>query len=319
MTTNSTLKTGLLVRLTAKPEWGLGKVVHLTEEYAYVVFRDLPGDVAKKFVADSSPLIVAEVQSDPFLDYLPPVVQRGADWVLPRARIPIQQAITHFLNSYPLGFADPEYVGTRKRIDGQLTWTGERQYKWVAHQHFEKELGGSQARELLSNNLVELRSRSFSIISKVNLLSIFENAALRDALQNEAAATEFFRCLIDLLEAPTVNREVFEPFAESVCALPSMPGKHRVASWPVATILPFLAQPKKHMFLKPQFTKEAAERLGFDLHYDPKPNWTTYQSVLRLGEILMNVLNDFKPCDFIDIQSFIWFACGGAEGMPDKK
>ncbi len=36
----------------------------------------------------------------------------------------------------------------------------------------------------------------------------------------------------------------------------------------------------------------------------------TYQSVLRLADTLTHVLKELKPLDFIDIQSFIWFAWG---------
>jgi hypothetical protein len=41
-------------------------------------------------------------------------------------------------------------------------------------------------------------------------------------------------------------------------------------SWPVATILPYLADPSRFMLLKPEVTRQAAERYPFDLMYDPE-------------------------------------------------
>ena len=40
---------------------------------------------------------------------------------------------------------------------------------------------------------------------------------------------------------------------------------HDAASWTVATYLPFLWRPETHMFLKPEVTKDFAERVGHGL------------------------------------------------------
>ncbi len=58
--------------------------------------------------------------------------------------------------------------------------------------------------------------------------------------------------------------------------------------------------------MKPQVTKQAAERFAFELRYSPEPNWETYSRLLALGTLLMDELKDLKPRDFIDVQSFIW-------------
>ncbi|MDZ7697765.1 MAG: hypothetical protein U5R49_12870 [Deltaproteobacteria bacterium] len=83
-----------------------------------------------------------------------------------------------------------------------------------------------------------------------------------------------------------------------------------MASWPVATILPFLAQPDRHMFLKPGITQAAAKILAFDLHYNPTPNWVTYDSLLKMTAIYREKLKSLAPNDNIDIQSFFWVISG---------
>lgn len=303
-------KPGLLVENAANPGWGPGKIVHVGGSVVYVVFRDLPGPKAKKM----SPgfLRVIPIQTDPILDNLPPLLQQGDEWVLPAERLTLNQAIEYFLNRFSGGFSDPEYIGDK--------YKGERQYKLLAHQRYATKLGSGQAQELLaSGQIEELRRRALSVVSQVNLLSIFESAAFHDALSDAGTAEHFFQVLLRLLDAPKVTAEVFQPYADAVCDLPVEVGKSRVATWPVATILPYLAQPDRHMFLKPGVTQEAANRLGFDLHYEPRLNWKTYEALLRMGEVYMELLRPLGPRDSIDIQSFIYIACGGYESLLAKE
>jgi hypothetical protein len=68
----------------------------------------------------------------------------------------------------------------------------------------------------------------------------------------------------------------------------------------------FIAQPHKHVFLKPNVTRIAARQYGFDFHYQSRPNWTTYSELLSLVAAVRHDLRDLKPRDMIDLQSFLW-------------
>lgn len=74
----------------------------------------------------------------------------------------------------------------------------------------------------------------------------------------------------------------------------------------IVTIFPFCADPERHIFVKPEVTKEAGRRMGFELHYDATPNWKTYTAVLKLAGHLRDQLRADGAADFIDAQSFIW-------------
>lgn len=94
-----------------------------------------------------------------------------------------------------------------------------------------------------------------------------------------------------------------------MAALDALPQpKGRVATWPIATLLPFFAQPERHMFLKPEITQQAEERLGFHLNYQPTPNWRTYAKLLELSNVLLEQLKPLGARDNIDVQSFLWIA-----------
>ena len=96
----------------------------------------------------------------------------------------------------------------------------------------------------------------------------------------------------------------FGVWCETIAALPR--GQTRVLTWPVVTVFGFIAQPDRHIFLKPNVTRLAAARYGFDLHYRSRPNWTTYSQLLDLAEMVRFEQRDLGPRDLIDIQSFLW-------------
>ena len=86
-------------------------------------------------------------------------------------------------------------------------------------------------------------------------------------------------------------------------------------TWPVVTILPFLAKPEAHMFLKPVQTQRIAEAFTFDLSYSPHPKWATYDRLLTLSNRLLDRLRPLGARDLIDVQSFMWVV----EGLPLMK
>ena len=61
-----------------------------------------------------------------------------------------------------------------------------------------------------------------------------------------------------------------------------------------------------HIFLKPNVTRIAARKFGFDFHYQTRPSWETYSEFLQFGQGVRSEVTDLRPRDMIDIQSFIW-------------
>jgi hypothetical protein len=248
-------------------------------------------------------LEVAPQQSDPLLDNLPPY--DGQRFERPSSnRLTLAEGIEMFRAAFPLLFDDPAYIGDLK--------TGERAYKWAAHEQFERLLSREEFERLLSAGSVEeLRSRALSVEGRVNLLAVFEKAAFRDGLADDIAAERYFRELHELLAAEDPDGDRVERYFNAVESLPHESGKTTPGKWTVATILPFLAQPNRFMFLKPQVTQECASRLTFDLNYRADLNWLTFMKLLEMSRVLLDTLRPFGARDFIDIQSFIWLIGAG--------
>jgi hypothetical protein len=128
--------------------------------------------------------------------------------------------------------------------------------------------------------------------------------ALRDAVKSSAGAKTFAHGLYDFLYAGGSLEHRFERWIEAVGSLPRR--QTRVLTWPLVTVFGFIALPKQHIFLKPNVTKIAAQRYGFDFQYKSRPAWPTYASLLDFAERIRSDQRELRPRDMIDLQSFMW-------------
>jgi hypothetical protein len=200
-----------------------------------------------------------------------------------------------FLRFFPKGFRDETY----------LAW--ERDYKWETHQRWEEALNRNEFRRLLGKReYAEIAARAVRTEqrSRHSMIFSFEKMALRDAVKSQAGARCFATGLYDFLHGSGNDKARFGAWCETVAALPRK--QTRVLTWPLVTVFGFIAQPDRHIFLKPNATKIAAHKYGFDFQYQSKPNWETYNSLLAFAETSRRDLRDLKPRDLIDLQSFMW-------------
>jgi hypothetical protein len=159
---------------------------------------------------------------------------------------------------------------------------------------------------LNKKNYDEIASRALRVESstKPPFLFSFEKMALRDALRQSQGAHAFAEGLYTLLYGDETLQERFVQWIVTVSQLPRK--QSRVLSWPILTYFPFIAQPKKHIILKPNAMKLAAGELGFELEYSSKPNFNTYKNLLDLANQVQDGISDLKPRNFHDVQTFLW-------------
>ena len=72
------------------------------------------------------------------------------------------------------------------------------------------------------------------------------------------------------------------------------------------TVFGFIAQPDRHVFLKPNVTRAAARRYEYAFQYEPRPTWEVYADLLAFTRVVRKDIADMRPKDMIDIQSFLW-------------
>jgi len=215
-----------------------------------------------------------------------------------RAGEGVPAAKRRFREIFPRGFADPTY----------LEW--ERGYKWQAHLAWQEALDRRTWAGLLAagrHREIAGRVARWYGRSHLNMLALYEWMALREALEDPKGATLLAGGLFDLIHGSGGFGDRLERFTALLDDVPQR--QTRLAKWPVVTLLPFVAQPRRHLIVKPNLMKRAAARLGFDLDYRSRPNGQTYAAVMAAVGALWRQLSAWRPRDLIDIQGFIWATC----------
>jgi hypothetical protein len=200
-----------------------------------------------------------------------------------------------FLAHFPGGFHDATY----------LSW--EREYKWDTHKRWVSALAQPEFTRLLTaREYREIADRALRVEqqSRHSMIFSFEKMALRDAVRSPDGAERFARGLFAFLHGPGGPATRFEAWVSTLDALPRK--QTRVLTWPVVTVFAFIAKPRAHVFFKPAATRLAADAYGFELEYAARPNWATYRRLLVFARQIRSDVQDLRPRDMIDIQSFIW-------------
>lgn len=198
-----------------------------------------------------------------------------------------------FLRFFPRAFKDQRY------IDWEVT------YKMTAHNLWVELLNEDEFKSLMrSRDYEEVANRALRVEAKTNFLFSFEKMALRDGVKNREGARTFSEGLFQLLHGKGSFKENFVQWIVSVGELPRK--KSRVLSWPVLTLFPFIAQPSKHIIMKPTAMNNAAYELNYDLEYSSKPNFQTYDRLLHFSDLIKQDIADLKPKDHMDTQAFLW-------------
>jgi hypothetical protein len=198
-----------------------------------------------------------------------------------------------FLRFFPDGFSDERY----------LEW--ERDYKVEAHARWMAALSVQTFGQLVAARQYQrIATEALRIEARTNLLFSFEKMAIRDAVRTTAGARRFAEGLYAWLHGRGSVESRFDAWCDVIKELPRR--QTRVLTWPVVTVFGFLAQPDRHIFLKPNVTRLAAARYGFDFQYRSRPNWATYSQLLDLAAMVRLEQRDLGPRDLIDVQSFLW-------------
>lgn len=198
-----------------------------------------------------------------------------------------------FLEAFPEGFTDETY----------LDW--ERNYKWTAHKDWLEALDLKKFAALLDQSaFIEIAQKAVAVEGRTHLIFSYEKMALRDAVRSPQGAQAFSEGLFQFLYGGGALKQRFEAWRDVVAGLPRK--QSRVLTWPILTVFGFLAQPRKHIYLKPTVMRRAAVAYGYDFQYSSKPSWVTYESVLGFADKVFDDLADMHPRDMIDVQSFLW-------------
>jgi hypothetical protein len=299
---------------------GVGKVVALEPNAVHVFFPESDKRFAVKLrLPAAAPLLrTDDVARDSWLEGLSDfsLDAKSGRYALAATWLTHDQAIAHFLSTYPQGFADPSYASA----DGK----GERASRWrAAHEAFAAALGDGAGEKMLADaGAKEVAKRALKAVKQVSAFAVADDDALAAALADPGLAGTYFEALFEILAAPAPGRARYEKLFVAAAALPGAAG----SKWAFATLFPFVAQPERNVFLRPKAACDAAARLGCDLKYEETPNWATYSALRAFSTQLLETLKANGARDFIDVECFLHVtvakkapAAKGAEETAPRK
>ncbi|GLK86536.1 hypothetical protein [Ancylobacter defluvii] len=208
-----------------------------------------------------------------------------------------------------VGVADPRYFG----YSGAINHFRRFFPNGFASQGFASQERGDKivALDELSRNVplvaavdgTGLAEAVLAVFRRTNLPGKFEQIWVQNLLRS-ADADRFIQFSA---------RFALEPSRKHLAELATCAKPHKAATWPILTYLPFFWQPERHMFLKPEVTREYAARVGhiFAELYASPPDFPTYEALLDLVDVTRRKIGELDQRDGIDIQGFIWVVGGG--------
>jgi hypothetical protein len=293
------LESGMLVNHASL---GLGKVVAVEPMAVHVVFATQDARLATKLrLPMALSFLGPPATSNAWLSNLSGFAldPKTGRYGRASAWVSHADAVARFTEAFPLAFEDPAYVAS----DGKR---GGRAARWRrAHAAFVAAFGDGRGEGLLAaGDVAGLVAAATRIERIVSPIARDAGRAPFDAGRSDPAlARGFFAALFDLLSAPAPDRTRFESFAASARGL--APGATPESSWPVVTLLPFVARPDLHVLLRPHSACEGAQRLGLELAYEAAPSWRTYASLLDSTGQLLEKLRPLGARDHVDVEVFM--------------
>ena len=286
---------GVLVEHTV---WKRGKVIEIVSPYAIIHFptlADSPQGPQRKLREDAAQLTKSSVQSDPELDPIetgPAKPRKVSKRKVKDVTHAIDEAIAWFEQTYPGKFSDEKFL------------TADVTTKRAALEVFNANFGDGRGAAMVDEGKhAEIATALDGIYRSTNILSPFEVKAVHKAfVKGDESATKVLGYTLAFVKNPGLGS--FKAMAEAVGQLPADGGK--VFTWPIVTLLPFFADPKRFLALKPTNTELMAARMAFDLKYDSTPNWETYDTTLRMAQQLLGKLAPHCAKDMVDVQAFMW-------------
>jgi hypothetical protein len=284
--------------LVDHPVWQRGKVIEIISPYAIIHFPSLSGTPQgpqRKLREDAAQLTKSSVQSDPELDAIevgPAKARKISKRKVKDLQNDLDAAVQWFGETYPAKFEDEKF------LDNDL------RNKRSAAEVFQANFGDGRGAAMVSEGKhVEIAGALDSIFRATNILSPFEMKAVHKAfVKADEASTKVLATTMAFIANP--GQHTFKMMGEAVSQLPADGGK--VHTWPIVTLLPFLADPQRFIPLKPTNSDVIASRMNAKLKYDTTPNWETYELFLRMSNSLLDRLKPLGAKDMIDVQQFMW-------------
>ncbi len=281
------------VRHPKRPEWGIGKIIECTFDQRLRVFFVSVGIKRLKLENSSLLKLTSEAGAHPLLDHLRPITT--GEKVRYRG---VSELTEILLSHFEEGFYADDYIAQHRFPELQ------------AHPYLQGVLNHIVFTQLLQTEAyAEISIRALEVLSRTRLLKSEVYQHLAQALTDPKNQVLFAKSLYELLFGRDTEEHLFEQFAACLAQFNAL-------NWQLATYFLFMSAPHTAMLCNPRVVSTAADWCLFELHYDKKPNWHTYQQLLAFSQYLKQELADMQPRDMLDIYIFLALVTNHLSNTP---
>jgi len=212
---------------------------------------------------------------------------------------PFEDQLALFLQLYPKGFQDPEWIADHR---GDPDGTALKRHRDPSLQDAQEALSAERCADLIAEGQHDALAESImDVLAGTNLLPISHVKSLRRLDDEERKV--YAESVADLLHG---ERHFDERFRDYLSTLNSLLGGQ--PSWRIATALPALLHPHEHVSVRRSAFARQAGSIAPTARYTRRAQVGAYKNYRRVAIGVQKRLTEagHEPRDFLDVHDFIW-------------
>lgn len=270
-------------------QWGLGTMVWERDGKRAFKFED--GE--ERIIAEPFYHLMEKVA-----DAAPPDA-RGESAITPN----IDDQLALFLDLFPGGFAGDAWKSTHRGGSGRRL----KRHRQPAVDEAAQKLSPEALDELIAAGEHEaVRDRICDVIGNTDLVTKKHVDQLRAAMMSASVA----QALRDFLHGDASEAERFSNLRRELGH-----AGLRSPAWNLLTGILSLAQPQKHVCIRPSVFEQQAKLMRPAFSSRSRPSWNEYSRFLEIAHEVRDALAERgqPPADMLDVYDFIWVTLRPAE------
>lgn len=223
----------------------------------------------------------------------------GSEQKVHEAVCTFQQQLSLFEKLYPKGFSDPQWVEDKR---GSAEGSSLKRHREPSLAAAREVLDPARAGSLIQEGRQgELTESILNMLADTNLVPVSHVKHLRRLDDDESV--EYSEVVFTLVHGEDPFEERFQAYLELLSRF--LGGR---PSWRVATAIPALTHPQKHVAVRRSAFIRQAGSIAPTGAYTRKPKVTSYKSFRRVALGVRSRLEaaGHEPADLLDVHDFIW-------------
>ncbi|HKK94635.1 MAG TPA: hypothetical protein VJ925_14470 [Longimicrobiales bacterium] len=211
---------------------------------------------------------------------------------------PFEEQVELFLELYPEGFQDPEWIEDHRETDGRAL----KRHRTPISKEAQEALSAERCEEAVAaGNYEEFGETIADILSRTDLVPISFAKALRGLSASETR--KHVEAVVRLLHGEGRHQDRFRNYVLTLKEL--FEGRPR---WRTATVLPALVYPNEHTVVRRSAFIRQAAVIAPAARYSRRARAGSYGNFLRVAQRVRERLTKagHEPRDLLDVYDFVW-------------